>query len=129
MRIFIAITFLFFVTGCANKNDVQLPPAPASTDAIVKTVKGKKYKTSDLALISNLAADKNDPYEWFDDIKDTTAFFRNNEKEKKKLEIKFVNDTTADVTDASGTNKAIWKIDNEPKGDEKPGIFLRLTME
>jgi hypothetical protein len=129
MRIFTAIALLVFVSGCANKKDVKLPPAPASTDAIVKTVKGKKYKATDLALISNLAADKNDPYEWFDDIKDTTAFFRNNEKEKKKLEIEFVNDTTAEVTDASGTNKAIWSIDDQPKGDEKTGNFLRLTME
>lgn len=129
MRIFIAIALILFVSGCANKKNVQLPPAPASVDAIVETVIGKKYKTTDLALISNLAADKNDPYEWFDDIKDTTAFFRNNEKEKKKLEIVFVNDSTAEVTDMSGTNKAIWKIDDQPKGEETTGKFLRLMME
>jgi len=129
MRIFIAIALLLFISGCANKKTVQLPPAPASVDAIIKTVKGKKYKTTDLALISNLAADKNDPYEWFDDIKDTTAFFRINEKEKKKLGINFVNDTTAEVTDLSGTNKAIWKIDDQPKSEETAGKFLRLSME
>ena len=129
MRIFIAIALLLFISGCANKKTVQLPPAPASVDAVIKTVKGKKYKTTDLALISNLAADKNDPYEWFDDIKDTTAFFRINEKEKKKLGINFVNDTTAEVTDLSGTNKAIWKIDDQPKSEETAGKFLRLSME
>jgi hypothetical protein len=129
MRIFIAIPLLLFVSGCANKKNVQLPAAPASIDAIVKTVKGKKYKTTDLALISKLAADKNDPYEWFDEIKDTSTFFRNNEKEKKKLEINFVNDTIAEVTDMSGTNKAIWRIDDQPKGEETAGKFLRLTME
>jgi hypothetical protein len=129
MRIFIAIALLFFITGCANKKNVQLPAAPASTDAIVKTVKGKKYKTTDLALISNLAADKNDPYEWFDDMKDTTAYFKKNEEQKKKLEINFVNDTTAEITDMAGTNKATWKIDDQPKGEETAGKFLRLTME
>jgi len=129
MRIFIATALLLFISGCANKKNVQLPPAPASVDAVIKTVKGKKYKTTDLALISNLAADKNDPYEWFDDIKDTTAFFRINEKEKKKLEINFVNGTTAEVTDMSGTNKATWKIDDQPKSEETAGKFLRLSIE
>jgi len=130
MRIFtIIIFFAFLFVGCANKKTVQLPPAPTSTDAIVKIVKGKKYKTSDLALISNLPADKNNPYEWFEEIDDTTAFFRNYEKQKKKLEVSFINDSTAEVTDEAETNKAVWKIDDQPKNDERPGQFLRLTME
>ena len=130
MRIFAIIAlFAFFIVGCSNKKTVPLPPAPANVEAVVKTVKGKKYKTADLALISTLAADKNNPYEWFDDIADTTAFFRNYEKQKKKLEIKFVNDSTAEVTDDAETNKATWMIDDQPKSDEKPGQFLRLTMQ
>ena len=130
MRTFTIIALLsFFIVSCRNKKAVQLPPSPASVDAIVKTVKSKKYKTTDLALISNLAADKNNPYEWSDEIEDTTAFFRNYEKQKKKLEINFINDTSAEVTDEAETNRAIWKIDDQPKSDEKPGQFLRLTME
>jgi len=130
MRTFTVVALLsLFIISCGNKKTVQLPPAPASTDAIVKTVKGKKYKTSDLALISNLAADKNNPYEWFEEIEDTTAFFRNYEKQKRKLQISFINDSTAEVTDDVETNKATWKIDDQPKNDEKPGQFLRLTME
>lgn len=130
MRTFTIIALLsFFIVSCGNKKTVQLPPAPASVDAIVKTVKDKKYKTSDLALISTLVADKNNPYEWFDEIEDTTAFFRNYEKQKKKLELNFINDTTAEVTDETETNKATWEIDDQPKSDEKPGQFLRLTME
>lgn len=131
MRILTIITplVLFFVIGCGNPKNVQLPPAPSSSDAVIKTVKGKKYKTTDLALISKLAADKNSPYEWFEDVKDTTKFFRNYEEQKKKLEINFINDTTAEVTDEAGTNKAIWKIDDQPKSDETAGQFLRLTME
>ena len=129
MRILTIIAMFLFSTGCGNKKNVQLPPAPANSDAIVKTVKGKKYKTTDLALISRLAADKNNPYEWFDDVNDTTAYFRNYEKQKKKLEINFINDTTAEVTDEAGTNKALWRIDDQPKSDESAGQFLRLTME
>jgi hypothetical protein len=130
MKAFTIIAFLsFFIISCGNKKTVQLPSTPASVDAVVKSVKGKKYTTSDLALISNLAADKNNPYEWFDEIEDTTAFFRNYEKQKMELQINFINDTSAEVIDEAETNKAIWKIDDQPKGDEKPGYFLRLTME
>jgi hypothetical protein len=86
MRILPIIALLvFFVIGCGNPKNVQLPQAPSNSDAIVKIVKGKKYKTTDLALISKLTADKNNPYEWFEDVKDTTAFFRNYEKQKKKF--------------------------------------------
>ena len=129
MRILTIIAMFLLITGCANKKTVSLPPAPANSDAVTKTVKGKKYKTADLALISKLAADKNNPYEWFEDVNDTTAYFRNYEKQKKKLEINFINDTTAEVTDEVGTNKALWKIDDQPKSDETAGQFLRLTME
>lgn len=129
MRVLTIIAVFLFITGCGNRKNAQLPPAPGNSDAIVKTVKGKKYKTIDLALISKLAADKNNPYEWFGDVNDTTAFFRNYEQQKKKLEIDFINDTTAEVTGEGGTNKATWKIDHQPKSDETPGQFLRLSME
>ena len=108
---------------------MQLPPAPTSIDTVVKTIKGKKYKTIQLALISNLVADKNNPYEWFDEIKDTTPFFRNYEKQKKKFEINFINDTSAGIADKAGVNKATWKMDNQPKSDETAGLSLRLSIE
>ena len=107
----------------------ELPPTPASIEAVVKTITGKKYKTAELALVSNLISDKNNPYEWFDQIKDTTPFFKNYEKQKMKLAIHFINDTAAGVTDDAATNKTTWKLDNQPKSDETPGIFLRLTMQ
>ena len=125
----IAAIICLFIFACGNSKTVNLPPAPANADAAAKTIKGKKYKTVQLALISNLVADKNNPYEWFDEIKDTTPFFRNYEKQKLKFEINFINDTAAQVTDEAGVNNAIWKIDNQPKSDETAGIFLRLSME
>lgn len=129
MRILTVIALIIFISGCSNKKSVQLPPAPADAEAIVKTINGKTYQTADLALISNLEADKNAPYQWFEDVNDTTAFFRNYEKRKKMLEIKFVNDTLAEVTDEAETNMAAWKIEDQPKSDEKPGYFLRLTID
>ena len=130
MRFFTIAAFIsLFIFGCGNSKTVSLPPTPANADAVAKTIKGKKYKTVQLALISNLVADKNNSYEWFDEIKDTTAFFRNYEKQKMKYEINFINDSTAQITDEAGVNKATWEIDDQPKSDETPGLFLRLSME
>ena len=130
MRVLTAVALItLFIAGCSNRKNVHLPPAPASIDAAIKAIQGKKYTAVDLALISPLVADKNNPYEWFDQVEDTTRFFRNYERQKKKLEIDFINDTSAELTGETGTNNAIWKIDDQPKSDEKPGQFLRLTME
>ena len=93
------------------------------------TIKGKKYTASQLALISTLISDKNNPYEWFDEIKDTTPFFRNYEKQKMKFAIHFLNDTVAEVIEDTLINKASWRMDNDPKSDETQGVFLRLSME
>lgn len=120
---------LFFFSACSNNKMAQLPPVPANIDMVAKTITAKKFKAVELALISKLISDKNNPYEWFDQIKDTTAFFKNYEKQKKKLAIHFINDTAAEVTDEAFVNKAIWKLDSEPKSDETPGIFLRLSMQ
>ena len=114
------------VIGCGNKKTARLPPAPSGIDSVAKTIIGKKYKAADLALISTLISDKNNPYEWFDEINDTTPYFRNYEKQKMKFAIHFINDTTAEVTDEIATNKAIWKLDDQPKSDETAGIFLRV---
>ena len=118
----------FFVVGCGNTKTVNLPPVPTSADAVSKAIKGKKFKTAELALISSLEADKNNPYEWFDEIKDTTPFFKNYEKQKLKFELDFGNDTIAIIRDESGINTANWKIDDQPKSDETAGLFLRLSV-
>ena len=130
MRFFTIVGVIcVFIFGCGNTKTVNLPPAPANADAVSKTIKGKKFKTTELALVSNLVADKNNPYEWFDEIKDTTPYFRNYEKQKMKFEINFINDTSAEITDEAGVNKTTWKIDDQPKSDETAGLFLRFSME
>jgi len=125
--LFVIVTLLMI--SCRNKKIASLPSAPANTDTVIKTIKGKKYKATQLALISNLNSDKNNPYKWFDEIKDTTPYFRNYEKQKMKLEINFINDISAEIKDEAGINSATWKIDSQPKSEETVGIFLRLSME
>jgi len=129
MRSFPIFAIILLIIGCGNKKTANLPPVPASPDAVAAIIKGKKFKTTELALISTLISDKNNPYEWFDEIKDTTTLFRNYEKQKMKFSIHFIDDTSAEITDEAAVNKAIWKTDNDPKSSETAGIFLRLSME
>lgn len=130
MRTFAIIAIISgLVISCGNQKTASLPPPPASIDSVARIITGKNYKAAELALISTLISDKNNPYEWFDEIKDTTPFFKNYEMQKMKFAIHFINDTSAEVTDEAGTNKATWKLDDQPKSSETAGIFLRLTME
>jgi hypothetical protein len=121
---------VFFLAAACNNATVKvdLPPAPAQLDSVKKIVTGKKYKTEKLAQISNLVSDKNDPYEWFEEMKDTTAFFRNYRDQRMKFGVQFINDTSITVTDQSGTTNGTWSIDDQPGKDDTPGIFLRVTV-
>ena len=69
----------------------------------------KNSKPRSWLLFQILSPDKNNPYEWFDEIKDTTPFFRNYEKQKRKFEINFIDDSAAKITDEAGVNKATGK--------------------
>ena len=130
MRFFTIVALLtFFVIGCGHKKTSSLPSAPTNVDSVIKTIKGKKYKTADLALISTLISDKNNPYQWFDEIGDTTAFFKNEKEGKMRFGLNFINDITVEITDKARMSKAKWIIDDQPKSQETAGIFLRLFIE
>lgn len=129
MRLIALIIAVSFLTSCGNKKTANLPPAPSSIESVAKTVSGKKYKSAELALVSTLISDKNNPYLWFDEIKDTTRFFKSYEKQKMNFNVHFINDTSVEISDEGGANKGTWKIDSQPKNDETPGIFSRLTFE
>lgn len=121
---------VFFLAAACNNTTlkVDLPPAPAQLDSVKKMITGKKYKTEKLAQISNLVSDKNDPYEWFEEMKDTTAFFRNYSQQRMKFALQFTNDSAAILTDEKGTTHGTWSLDDEPGKDDTPGIFLRLAV-
>jgi hypothetical protein len=124
------LPFIVFAAACTNSKTVQvdLPPAPANIDSVKKIVAGKNYKTEKLAQISNLVADKNDPYEWFEEMKDTTPFFKNYQVQRMKFGVQFTNDSVAVVTDEKGTNQGLWSLDDQPGKDDTPGIFLRIAV-
>jgi hypothetical protein len=116
------------IASCTSKKKVDLPPPPTSVDAVVKTITGKKYSTTELALVSTSIADKNNPYEWFDEVQDTTPYFKNLRAQKMKTAIHFINDTTVEIADEAGTNTGTWNVDDQPKSTETAGIFTRITI-
>ena len=119
---------VIIIAGCSSKKKVDLPPPPTSVDAVVKTITGKKYSTTELALVSTSIADKNNPYEWFDEVQDTTPYFKNLWGQKMKTVIHFISDTTVEIVDEAGTNTGTWKVDDKPKSTETAGIFTRITV-
>ena len=123
------ILVCLLMMSCDNKKTANLPPAPADVNSVVTTIKGKKYKATRLGLISLLNSDKNNPYEWFDEINDTTLFFKNLERQQLQLAMHFINDSSVEVTDNGRTNTGTWKIETQPRSDETPGIFSRITFE
>lgn len=124
------LPFIVFAASCTNSKtvEVDLPPAPANMDSVKKMITGKKYVTEKLAQVSNLLADKNDPYEWFEEMKDTTPFFKNYQAQRMKFGVQFTNDSTAVITDEKGTNQGLWSLDDQPGKDDTPGIFLRIAV-
>lgn len=126
--IFAAAIFVLILTACAGKRSIELPPAPAGKEAVKKELNGKKFKTEKLALISTLAGDRNNPYEWFEDIKDTSLFFRKYRDDRMKFSLQFINDSTALAKDASGDNQGSWKVDDTAPEGEKPGLFARFSF-
>jgi hypothetical protein len=120
---------LIFIFSCTSGNQrPELPAAVTSNDAVIKGIKGKKFKTDKLALLSNFMADKNYPYEWFSELKDTSAFFKNYETEQMKRMLQFTDDTSAVVTDKAGDNKGTWKVTNESREGDVPGSYIRITF-
>jgi hypothetical protein len=122
-------TVLFFScnTSKTKKESVDIPAAPTGVDAVAQTLKGKNYSVLQVATISNFEMNKDNPYDWMDGKKDTTAFSRNYVTERMKLKLNFVNDTTVSFTDEDKLTEAKYKLDTLIGDEEKPGIKLRIS--
>ncbi len=131
MRISVAsVLFLTIFYSCSNeKKEETPPPAPVSISSVNAFIKGKSFSTYKVGTISNFEMDKENPYQWLDEKKDTTKFMRDYLAGRVKFAIQFVNDSTATLTDDGKTISAIYKLDNKTGEDEKEGIKFRFTYE
>jgi hypothetical protein len=123
-----AVILAIMLPACTGKKKIELLPPPAGKEAVSKELSGKKYHTEKLALISTLAGDRNNPYEWFEDIKDTSIFFKKYRDDRMKFALQFINDSTAVVKDASGDNHGNWEVSDKTPEGEQPGLFARFSF-
>lgn len=124
-----ALAVATLVISCSNdkKNETAVPAKPASIDAVKQFVKGKNYQTKRVATVSPFDMDKENPYEWMDEMKDTSTFFKNYLNERMSFTLNFVNDTSVVMSDEGKTINGTFRIDNETKEEEKEGIKLRIS--
>jgi hypothetical protein len=122
---------LFFI-ACNNSNTtehVPVPSAPSSAATASQSVKGKMYETKKVAILSSFKTDTEGPYEWMNDSKDTTDFFKNYLAERMAFSLQFTNDTSVIMQEEGNTISGTYKFDNESREDEKEGIKLRISYE
>ena len=127
--IFLLLTITLIAESCGNSagETVTIPAKPASPDAVKQYVKGKTYKSIKAGTASTFEIDKENPYQWLDEKKDTTKFVRNYLAERLQFTLQFVNDTAVEFTDDNKKTTGVYKFDTETGEDEKEGVKLRIS--
>lgn len=133
MKQLFTLLFIAFFFSCNNNSNepkqetTDIPATPAGIEAVAKTVIGKNFTAYKIATLSPFEMDKENPYDWLDDKKDTTAFTRNYVAERMKMKLNFINDSTVQLTDEDKITEGTYKLDTLSSEDEKPGIKLRIS--
>lgn len=128
MKYTIAIILAFVLLSCSEKKEsINLPQSPESEADIKKSIVGKHFTTSRIALASPFELEEKPSYDWMEEMKDTTLFFKTYLQERKKFSLSFQNDSVAIIFDDNKTTNGIYKIDSEKKEDEKDGFKLRFS--
>lgn len=129
MRSLLLLLAVTALSSCSSNTStiIQLPAKPASIDDAAKTVKGKSYETKKVAIVSVFEMDKENPYQWMNDMDDTTTHFRDYLKKRMSFSLRFINDTTVTLNEEGKETSATYKFDTETGEDEKEGIKLRIS--
>lgn len=130
MRITLLLLSIILVTGSCgidNAATLSLPPKPSSPEALKKFVAGKSFKSIKAGTVSPFQMDKENPYQWLDEKKDTTTFARNFISKRMQFTLQFVNDSSVIFTDDGKQTAGIYLFDTETGEEEKEGIKLRIS--
>jgi hypothetical protein len=123
-----AIILLVLIFSCTEKKQ-SLPPAAESKETINKFIKGKNYKSEKLALLSPFKMDKENPYQWFDEMKDTSAFFKNYEKERMSFSLSFSTDSSAIINDNNKKTSGVVKVEQDTNDEGESGLYIKISYE
>ncbi|MEI9946511.1 MAG: hypothetical protein WDN26_20100 [Chitinophagaceae bacterium] len=129
MKIVLMALAAAFIVACNSNKDAEtsIPPKPSSIEAVKQLVKGKKYRTQKVATVSPFEMDKEKPYEWMDEMKDTSTFFKKHLADRMKFTLNFVNDTAVMMNDEEKIINGTYNLDTKTGEEEKEGIKLRIS--
>jgi len=129
MRSIAAVCSLVLIGSCnsnsTSEGSSKLPGKPGSIQAVEASLKGKNFKTVDVGTVSPFQMDKDNPYEWQDNMKDSSA--KPYLTERMSFSLHFLNDTGVTIFDDGQEKLGTYKVDTITNGDEPPGIKLRIA--
>lgn len=97
LSLFFAVCFFASCNQVGSvKNPLRLPELPAAADAVKTEIKGQRYAVSDVGVTNARHASV---AEWASASTDTTPFYRNYMAERKAFAMRFVNDSSVEVSD------------------------------
>ena len=130
-QLLIFLCTALFISCNSNKTEskqkTETLPSPTGIADVAQVLKGKNYSVQQVATISNFEMDKDNPYDWLDGKKDTTAFTRKFVTERMKMKLNFINDTAVLFTDEDKTTESLYKLDTLINDEERRGIKLRIS--
>jgi hypothetical protein len=129
-QFFILSLTVVVIYSCSNSDKPvsRVPAYPASQAVAKELVKGKKFTTSEVATISPFVMDKENPYQWIDGKKDSSAYTLNFRDERLKMKMDFLNDSTVSITDDGKTLQAAYHFDTLVGPPKKGNIVLLLKI-
>jgi len=115
------------VVACKEASK-PVPDAPKSIAEVKDAIKGKKYKVSNLGLLSPFKSDAANPVDWKVQEQDTSKFFREYAAKLNQYTLDVSADSAVSFLDMSNNKlvKGTYSVDNGTDDEEIPGIKLRL---
>jgi hypothetical protein len=130
-QLIILLGLSLIIISCTNNSKgtaaMALPSKPASIDAVLNIIKQKNYKAEKIATLSPFEMDKENPYDWFDEKKDTSSFAKRFLNERLSMKLQFKNDTAVLFIEDNKTIEGTYKLDTIINEEEKPGIKFRIS--
>lgn len=127
---FILFAMALVIYSCSNEDKPLsiFPDYPASLASVKETVKGKSFSVAEVAIISPFAMDKENPYEWMDGKKDSSAFTMQFRNARLEMKLKFINDSIVSLTDDYKTTEATYRFDTAAGPPKKGNMALLLSI-
>ncbi|TMI65028.1 MAG: hypothetical protein E6H07_03660 [Bacteroidetes bacterium] len=130
-QVFILSLLAVVIYSCSNSDKQpasRFPDYPVSVATVKEAVKGKSFSVVEVATISPFAMDKENPYEWMDGKKDSSAHTMEFRNDRLQTKMKFLNDSIVSLTDDYKTTDVAYRFDTTPGPPKKGNMALLLSI-